>query len=44
MKCYPRLTKKNTVTIPVEIRQALDLEPGDQLVIDVERWNGDRDD
>lgn len=37
MKCYPRMTKKGKITIPAEIRDALDLEPGDQLDVDVKR-------
>lgn len=31
-----RITSKGQVTIPVEVRQQLDLRPGDELVFEVE--------
>lgn len=37
MKCYPYLNERGTVTIPIEVRDALDLEEGDQLELDVDR-------
>lgn len=35
MICYPTLSSKGQVTIPVEIREELDLEPGERVQIDV---------
>jgi AbrB family looped-hinge helix DNA binding protein len=37
MECYPNLRERGQVTIPEEVREALNLEEGDQLKLTVER-------
>ncbi|WP_276591884.1 AbrB/MazE/SpoVT family DNA-binding domain-containing protein [Halorutilus salinus] len=37
MECYPNLRERGQVTIPGEVREALNLEEGDQLKLTVER-------
>ncbi len=37
MECYPKLRQRGVVTIPEEVRDALDLEEGDQLRLTVEK-------
>jgi looped-hinge helix DNA binding domain, AbrB family len=37
MVCYPNLKKSGQITIPEEVRQALNLEQGDQLKLSVEK-------
>ena len=37
MKCYPKMRQRGVVTIPEEVREALDLEEGDQLKLTVEK-------
>jgi len=37
MECYPNLRERGQVTIPEEVREALNLEEGDQLKLTVEK-------
>ncbi|MCU4718897.1 AbrB/MazE/SpoVT family DNA-binding domain-containing protein [Halapricum hydrolyticum] len=37
MECYPKLRERGQVTIPEEVREALNLEEGDQLKLTVEK-------
>jgi len=37
MECYPNLRERGQVTIPEEVREALDLEEGDQLKLTVKK-------
>jgi AbrB family looped-hinge helix DNA binding protein len=37
MECYPTMRQRGVVTIPEGVREALDLEEGDQLRLTVER-------
>ena len=39
MECYPKLRQRGVVTIPEEVRDALELEEGDQLKLTVKRLN-----
>ncbi|PSP95862.1 AbrB/MazE/SpoVT family DNA-binding domain-containing protein [Halobacteriales archaeon QS_4_62_28] len=39
MECYPNLRERGQVTIPEEVREALNLEEGDQLKLTVEELN-----
>jgi len=41
MECYPRLRERGQVTIPEDVRIALDAEPGDQLRLHVEELRSD---
>jgi AbrB family looped-hinge helix DNA binding protein len=35
MQATVRMTRNGQVSIPIEIREALDLKPGDLIIIDV---------
>jgi AbrB family looped-hinge helix DNA binding protein len=37
MECYPKMRQRGVVTIPEEVREALNLEEGDQLKLTVEK-------
>ena len=37
MECYPKLRGRGQVTVPEEVRDALDLEEGDQIQLTVEK-------
>jgi AbrB family looped-hinge helix DNA binding protein len=37
MECYPTLRERGQITIPEEVRMALNLEEGDQLKLTIER-------
>jgi AbrB family looped-hinge helix DNA binding protein len=37
VECYPNLRERGEVTIPEEVREALNLEEGDQLRLTVQK-------
>lgn len=37
LKCYPYLRKRGQVTIPEEVRTALEIEEGDQIELTIEK-------
>mgnify|MGYP005857687391 FL=1 len=37
MECYPKMRQRGVVTIPEEVREALELKEGDQLKLTVEK-------
>ena len=39
MECYPKLRDRGQVTIPEEIRDTLGLEPGDRIIVNVQRMD-----
>ena len=37
MECYPTVRQRGVITIPEEVREALEIQEGDQLKLTVEK-------